>query len=528
AGAGILVLAILFVNVSNLLLTRTMGRSRELAVRSALGAGRWRLARQLLVEGALLAVVAGALATAAAHGLRGVLEARLPAHLVTGAAPGAGSALVPICLVLTALAAAVFGLLPLAGSWRRSSDLSRGPASGASRGVSRLRGALLFGQIVLALVLLVGAGLLLRTVRGLIEVDPGFEPVDAVAFSIAPSRGLETPSLLAFYDRLQSGLGAIPGVREVGGVSHLPMASAGAGTSFWPADRPKPEASQLVPADIRILTGDYLGAMGIELVEGRAFDSRERPDAEPGTILVSESLARRLWPGETAIGQQLHVLWGQQNPRTIVGVVEDVRHAGLSAAPRDSIYFPQTQERETGMTMVLRPDPAAGGLETLVPAIREVVARQAPELPVYSLRSVESVVAEAVAEERFLARLVGIFAAAALLLAAVGVYGVTALSVAQSTREIGVRSALGAAPAQLVRHYLGRMGRLVGAASVVGLVVAIVLGRTFESLLFEVEASDPATLGLTAALLLFTALVASLLPSLRAARLDTVVALRQD
>ncbi|MEM7355841.1 MAG: FtsX-like permease family protein, partial [Acidobacteriota bacterium] len=389
----------------------------------------------------------------------------------------------------------------------------------------RLRSVLVFSQVALALMLLVGAGLMLRTVRGLLQVDPGFEGEGVVSFSMAAARGLEDPQLFTFYDELLARLGALPDVASVGAVTHLPMASLGAATSYFPVDRPEPEAGQAPVADIRVLRGDYLGTLGIPLLSGRAFDSRDRAGQEPGSILISRAAAERHWPGDSAIGRELRISWGDGGARRVIGVVGDVHHADLLSPPRDAIYFPQDQERERAMTVVLR---TSRTLRDLAPDLRGVVTVLDPALPIYDLRRVDGVVSESLSKQRFLAAILGIFALLALSLAALGIYGITALSVHQSTREIGLRMALGASPWGVAGLFLRRTAVLTVSALALGGVASVLLGRSVESLLFGVRATDPVNLLGMALLLAIAALIAALVPARRAARLDPTVALRWE
>ena len=533
-GAVLLVLMIVCMNASSLMVGHTLGRGDELAVRRALGAGRRRLLRQLLVEGAVVVGAAAVLAWLLARGVLQLVRATfpselLPAHGVAGAGAGAGW----VTLALAGFCVLLFGLLPGVMVSLRPRQLARTASLGTSRRRHRLRTTLVFAQVVLALVLLVGAGLMLKTVRGLLAVDPGFHRGGVVSFGVSAPADLEDARAPAFFDQLLERLGALPGVSSTGAITHMPMASLGAATSYYPADRPEPEPGQKPVADIRILRGAYLRTLGIPLIAGRAFDLSDRAGSEPGSILISDSLARRHWPGESALGRQVVVSWGDPGPRTVVGVVGDVRHADLLTEPRDAIYFPQEQEPESVMNVVLGVDRRAGGsaaehLATLAPTLREVVAGLDPSLPIFDLRSVDGVIAGSLSKQRFLAGVLGVFAALALGLAALGIYGVTALAVTQSTREIGLRMALGAAPWEVAGLFLRRTATLTGLALAIGLGASVLLGRTVESLFFGVRSHDPATLTATALVLAAAALVAALIPTRRAARLDPTRALRWE
>ncbi|MCG8455561.1 MAG: ABC transporter permease [Holophagales bacterium] len=521
AGGALLVLLIACFNASSLLLGRVLARGGELEVRAALGAGRARLLRQLMVEGAVLAACAGALAFLLSGAFGSMARAALP---IAPPPPG-GSSLI-VLAALTAACALIFGFLPSIPALRRlAAPGSSGRAIGSSRHRFRLRSALVFAQVALTLVLLIGAGLMLRTVWRLLDVDPGFDRDGIVSFSLSPPRGSEAAAVNTFYDQLLERIGELGGIESVGTVSHLPMASAGAATSHWPADRPRPEAGQENVADIRIIRGDYFATLGIPLLEGRAFDGSERADHEPGSIVISESVAEAFWPGESALDRELVITWGDDDARRVIGVVADVRHAALGTPPRAAIYFPASQERNTGMTVVLetRRDP-----EALVGSLRALIRELDASLPLYDMQTVRGVLDRSISHQKLLAWSLFAFALLAILLAAVGIYGLTALTVTQSTREIGLRMALGASPGGVALRFLARIARLTAAALLAGLASALLLGRSLEALLVDIEAWDPATLAVTALLLGFVALAAALVPVRRATRLDPTRALRWD
>ncbi|MEM8930110.1 MAG: ADOP family duplicated permease [Acidobacteriota bacterium] len=531
AGAVALVLLIVCTNASNLFLGHLLGRLRELRVRRALGAGGVRIARQLFVESAVIGVLAVVGGGLIARGLLVVARHQMPPELLADrgamAMPGLPWAIVAGLAIASLLFVAGVPMIPivrrLGSGWGRS--------VGASRSLHRIRATLVCGQLVVALVLLVGAGLLLRTVLALLDVDPGFDDAGAVSFSVAPPRGLEDAEIFAFYDRLEDELRTLPGVSTVGAVTHLPLASAGAATSYWPTDREAPDPSEQQVADIRVVRNGYFEAMGIEQIAGRSFDSRDGAGREPGVVVVSRRVAERFWPDGSAIGRGLSIYWGDQGVREVIGVVDDVHHAGLDVEARDAIYFPQTQERESGLSVVLRLESGLGGdaaLGALAQPIRDAVRRVDPEVPIFDWRTLDTVVEASMANERFLARIVVGFAVIALVLAVVGIYGVTALRIHEQRREIGVRLALGAAPNQIIRQFVGQTGRLASLALAVGLGVALFAGRAVESMLYGVAWRDPSTLAAMVALLGVTTLAAAWLPARRAARLDPTEVLREE
>lgn len=524
-GAVLLVLLIVCMNASSLMLGRTLGRTDELAVRRALGAGRRRLLRQLLVEGVVVVAAAGVLAWFLAQGILQLVRATFPPELLPAHSGADTVGVWWITLALAGFCVLLFGLLPGVMISGRRRALAGSASLGTSRRRHRLRAALVFSQVALALVLLVGAGLMLRTVRGLLEIEPGFHRDGVVSFAIAPRKGLEDAQMFDFYDRLLERLAGLPEVSSVGAVTHIPMVSLGAATSYFPADRAEPEPGQTPVADIRVLRGDYLQTMGIPLLAGRAFDSRDRAGQQPGSILISDSLAQQQWPSESAIGQQVVVSWGERGPRTVVGVVGNVHHADLLTTPRDAIYFPQDQERESVMNVALRTE---SDLTVLAPVLRQIVAEIDPALPIFDLRSLDRVITDSLSQQRFLSGILAVFAILALSLAGLGIYGVTALAVTQSTREIGLRMALGAAPWQVARLFLRRTAALTGLALAIGLGASVLLGRTVESLFFGVRSYDPATLAATVIVLAIAASIAALIPARRAASLDPTRALRWE
>lgn len=524
-GAVTLMLLIVCVNVSSLMVGRNLARSGELAVRRALGAGRARLSRQLLVEGAVLALAAGLGGWLLAGAIHTLARTQLPPALAPAAEGAAPPELWLVALGLGGVCLLFFGWLPALPALRPLRALAHPAALGGGHGRHRLRAGLMFFQLATALVLLVGAGLMLRTVWGLLERDPGFDGQGAVSFAVAPARSFEETQVAAFYDQLLERLEALPGVSKVGAISHLPMASAGAATRYSPADRPPPEPGEEAVADIRIVRGDLLEALGIPLLEGRTFDERDRFEQQPKSALISRRLAETWWPGRSALGREIRVSWGDDDPRVVVGVVGEVANRGLDVPARETIYFPHAQESSNVMTIVLRSD---RGLEVLAPLVRQVVGEIDASLPVYELRTVASVLDRSVERQRFLARVLGALAGLALLLAVVGIYGLTSLVVAQSTREIGLRMALGATPAKIAGLFVRRIAWLTAAAVVAGLSIAVAAGKSVEALLYGVAASDPLTLTVTAGTLAAATLLAALVPARRAARLDPTRALRWE
>jgi putative ABC transport system permease protein len=524
------VLLIACANVANLLLARGATRQRELAVRAALGAGRSRLVRQMLVESLVLAVAgaAGGLllawwgvraldaATASGVSLPRVDEIALDARVAlftTG---------------LSILTAMLFGLLPAltASSLDLHGALKEGGRSGEGSRGGQLRSMFVVAQVALALVLLAGAGLLIRSFARLLDVDPGFRPERTITAKISvPSTRYDTDDkVIRFFDDLVTRIEALPGVRAAGGVSFLPLTGLAAATRFEIVGRPEPPLGESPVCDVRVATGDYFTAMGIPLMTGRAFDER---DSREGTrvVIISQAMARQHWPNESPIGKRIVVSWNDPGPDEIVGVVGDIRHAGLETTPRPMIYWPPGRFAYPWTTLVVRAaaDPAA-----LAPAIIRAVRVMDSELPVADIRALDEVVSRSVAERRLVMGILAGFALVALVLAAVGIYGVMAYAVAQRTREIGVRMALGARPGDILRLVLGRAVTLTAAGVGLGVAAAAALTRFMTRLLFDTEPTDPLVFGLITVALAAVALAASAIPGCGATRVDPLIALRAE
>lgn len=524
-GAVLVLLSIVCINASSLLLSRNLARGDELKVRRALGAGRGRLLRQLLAEGALVALLSSGAGWLVALALRRLAVTTLPAHL-------ADSAATPALWVWTtsaALAAAVVLLmtwLPGLPTLRGLGRLRRNRAVGGGRERRRMRAGLVFAQTALALVLLVGAALMFQTVRGLLDVDPGFDIDGVVTFSVSPSRSYDPVRASAFYDNLMERVGALPGVENVGAVTYVPMAGLGSGTSFAATDRPEPEPGDRPVADIRVVRRDYFRAFGIDLLRGREFDASDHADQDVGSLVVSRELAESLWPAQDPVGRNLQVNWGDtERERVIVGVVEDVHHADPATAARPAIYFPHAQEPERQMSLVVE---STRDLESLAPDFRRLVSEIDPTIPIYDVRAVREILRGTLADQQFLSRIITAFAAVAFLLSVLGIYGVTSISVAESRQEVGLRMALGARPTEVIALFVQRVAIWTSAALVSGLAAAVLAARAAQSLFFGVEAFEPPVLAAVALLVALSALVATVIPARRAAKVDPSRTLRSE
>jgi putative ABC transport system permease protein len=524
------VLLIACANVANLLLARGASRQRELAVRAALGAGRGRLVRQLLAESLALASLGAAAGLLLAWW--GVAALRVAADAGV-ALPRANEIaldgrVVLFAVGLSVLTAVLFGLAPAlaaAGLDLHGALKDGGRAGDAARG-GRLRSVFVVVEVALALVLLAGAGLLIRSFARLLDVNPGFRPEQTLSAKVSlPGVKYDNDEkVIRFFDDLMRRLEALPGVRAAGGVSFLPLTGLAAATGFEIVGRPKPPLGEGPVCDVRVATGHYFSAMDIPLIAGRVFDEGDSRE-KTRLVIINQTMARQYWPDESPLGRRIVVSWNDPGPDEIVGVVGDVHHYGLETAPRPMIYWPPGRFAYPWTAVVVRGtrDPTS-----LVPAIVREVHAMDSNLPVADVRTLDTVVSRSVAERRLVMAILAGFAAMAATLAAIGIYGVMAYAVAQRTREIGVRMALGARSRDILRLVLGRALALAGVGVAIGAVAALALTRFMTMLLFDTEPTDPAVFAAVAAGLVLVAIAASLLPGRSAARVDPLVALRAE
>ncbi len=529
-GAVLLVLLIACANVANLMLARATARHKEIAIRTALGASRWRVARQLLTESVLLALTGGLLGLLLALWGVDLLKSGVPENMtyIHGWSQiGLDARVLAFTLGVSLLTGIIFGLAPALQASK--TDLHEGLKEGdrGSTGTrNRVRGLLVAFEMAISLVLLVGAGLMMRSVVKLLEVRPGFDPhnVLSVSLSLPRARYDNAQKVSDFVAQLQERVGAQPGVRSVGAVDLLPMAGSGQTTTFVVEGKPAPARGSEPEANYRVATPTYFSTLGIPVQKGRAFTAHDKADSPP-VALINETMAREFFPGEDPVGRRLLDPDGQNPPTEIVGVVGDVKHWGLDDKPESFLYLPHAQVGGRFITLVARTD---GDPAAMATAVRREVLALDKDQPVFDVKTMEQRIAATSAPRRLPMYLLGVMASVALVLAAVGIYGVVAYSVTQRTHEIGIRMALGAQRRDILSLVV-RQGMLMATVGVgVGLVASYFLMKVMSGMLYGVSATDPVTFSAVALLLATVALLACLVPARRATRVDPMVALRYE
>jgi predicted permease len=535
-GAAAFVLIVAFANVTNLLVARTSGRQREFAVRAALGAGRSRIARQLVTENLLLAFGGTALGAALS-----VWATRAMLALVPGSLPRADDVRVDWRVIAAAgvVTALVGGALGLVSTFQvRAHGLvgalhNAGVRATGGRAHSRGRRALVAAEVALSLMLVIGAGLLTTSFVRLQRVDSGFDPRGTITAGVVlslsngfnPKR--DGPTWARFFGQLVDRIGRSPGVQSVGAVSSLPLARGVEGSGVAIVGQPKPEAGKAPHTEYSVVEGEYFRAMGIKLLGGRYFSAGDAANA-PRAIIVNREFVRRYLGTGSAIGKQLipyFDIYDNESPRTIVGVVENVRSTALDAPLQPQVYVPEQQMAYPGLRLVIR---TAGDPAAAVPLIRREVRALDSQLAVTDVRTMQDVFDESLARHRFSMTIIGCFAASALLLAVIGLYGVVALSVGHRRREIGVRMALGARPSDVLSMMLGEGARITIAGVALGLAGAYGASRVMTSLLYGVSATSMAVYAAASGAIIAVTFLATLLPARRATRVDPTTALRAD
>ncbi len=529
-GAVGCVLLIACANVANLLLARASARGREIAVRTALGAGRGRIVRQLLTESVALAALGGALGLAIAVAGTRALVALVPQSIPLASDISLDGTVLAFTLLVSLGTGIVFGLVPALQAAGAGPALAlKAGGRGNTGGRHRRRDALVGVEGSLALVLLVGAGLLMRSFAHLGRVDPGFrmDHLLTARVGLADAAYPKPADIAGFFDRLLERVRAIPGVRAASAIAPLPLTGSQMTTSFDIEERPLPEGRQAT-APIRLAQADYFKTMGIPLLQGRVFDEKDNLQSKL-VIVVNERFARENYPGQDPVGKRIKPGWSidKETPwREIIGVVANVRHRNLYAEHSPEMYLPAAQVPFGFTTLVVRAavaDPAS-----LAPAVRAALAETDRSVPLTNVRVFEEYLSRSLARPRFNALLLSVFAGVALVLTAVGVYGVMAYSVAQRTGEIGVRMALGAQQGSIFRLVVGEGMTLVAISIGLGLAGALALTRLLSSLLYGVGAWDPLTFGVISLLIVLVAFLACWLPARRAARVNPIEALRAE
>jgi putative ABC transport system permease protein len=529
-GAAVLLLLIACANVVNLQLTRAVRRSDEFAIRAALGAGRARLAQQLLAEGIVLAALGGAAGVVVARLVLPLLVARLPERLPRIGAIELDLGVLAVTAAVTLGLGMVIGLAPAWHGGRRALSgalRSRGGFGGPSHRVARA--GLVVAEVALALMLLAGAGLVARSLVRLLSVDAGFDPRKLLTLQIQSTgpRYAEHAAVYAYHDRVRESVRALPGVAGVGLATQLPLGGNIDRNGVRAQDKPLENPALAPSGDRYVVSADYMRTMRIPILQGRAFADADAADSAAPVAIVSAELAARIWPGENALGKRIQLGEANSPWRSVVGVAANVRHSGLDAEVRQQFYVPERQWpwADNQMVLVVRThgEPAA-----LASAVRRAVTSIDPSQPIARMATMDQVVATSTAQRQLALTLFAAFGIAAVLLAAFGIYGVLAGSVAERTPEIGLRSALGATPADIVAMVLRQGARLAALGVVLGLAGALALTRFLRTLLFGIAPTDPVTLGAVAVVLVAVALAACFVPARRAVRVDPITALRAE
>ncbi|HKQ53228.1 MAG TPA: ABC transporter permease [Pyrinomonadaceae bacterium] len=528
-GAVAFVLLVACANVANLLLARAAGRGREMAVRTALGASRPRIVRQLLTESVLLSLIGGAFGLLLSLWGIDLLSAFVPADIPRVGETRLDLTVLSFTLGATLLTGLIFGLAPALSAAKL--DLNEalkegGRSTSEGRGRHRMRSLLIVSEVALSLVLLVGAGLLIKSFIRLRNVNPGFDPrgVLTASLSLSSAKYEEDEQLTRFVDQTTARVAQVPGVEAVGAVMPLPFSGNNISISYTVDGQPAPPPGEEPVSGARIITPGYLRAMGIPVIRGRAFTERDDSNA-PKVILINETLARKHFAGVDPVGQRLKVGINDINGE-IVGVVGDVRSSSLSKEAGPEFYVPYAQVPIGDVSLVVRAssaDPAP-----LTQSLRAAVQELDPDQPLYEVHTMNALLSESVSRQRFSMTLLALFAALALMLASVGIFGVMSFLVTQRTHEIGIRMALGAQRRDVLKMVVGQGMKLTLVGVALGLAAAFALTRLMSSLLYGVSATDPLTFAGVSLLLAGVALLACYVPARRAMKVDPMVALRYE
>jgi putative ABC transport system permease protein len=532
-GAVGFVLLIACTNVANLLLARAAARESEIAVRTALGAGRGRLVRQLLTESLLLSIIGAGVGLLLAVWGVDLLVRLKPAGIPRLDNVRVDGIVIAFTLVIAGVTGVLFGLVPAFTATHGVSASLKESGRGAvtSRAGARVRGALVVAELALAVMLLAGAGLLMRSFARLQAVDPGFRVELGLTFDLTlPDARYEADATrIAFFDQLLPRLRALPGVRSASAVLGLPLSGLQFVISFTVAGRPPVPPAQQPAMQVRVATPDYFSAIGIPVKRGRAFTEDDK-EGTPRVVLITESAARQFFPGEDPIGKTIRLGWGKGPGRPnaggeVVGIVGDVKDAGLNEPDPPQIYLPYRQWTVGSISVLLKTSVPP---TSIAEAARAQVYAIDPNLPLSNVTTLEGILAKSISQQRFYALLLAIFAGVALVLAAIGIFGVLSYAVAQRTREIGIRMALGAQGRSVVALIVREAMVLVVGGVILGTAAALFLSDTMTKMLFSITPTDPATFASVAGVLIGVALLAAYIPARRATRVDPIVALRAE
>jgi len=527
------VMLITCANIANLLLSRAVARQQEIAVRAALGASRGRIVRQLLTESLLLSLCGGLLGV-----ILCIWSVRWIHALGTKSIPrlgdiGIDARVLLFTLLLSVFSGILFGLVPALRVSRIDLNTTLKDAGRSSAGTSsvwgrgnNMRRLLVVSELALSVVLLIAAGLLMRSFAQLQSIAPGFNQKNVLTFELALNgqRYDDEQMRLNTYRQLWSALGRIPGVTAAGGITSLPLSQSFAWTPITVEGRTPLPGEKFLNADARVAGGRYFQAMEIPLRSGRFFNEEDLNGKTP-VVIIDDFLAKQLWSGQEAVGRRIHMVESKVPWLTVVGVVGRVKHESLDSEPRIAFYLPQTQYPSRAMTVVMR---SQGDPSALSPAAKKELRGIDPDLPMYSVRTMSERVSESLARRRFSMFLLGIFAGVALALATIGIYGVMSCLVNQGTREIGIRMAVGATQREIVKLVVLQGMSLAVTGVAAGLAAALVFTRLMRSLLYGISAADPVTFAGISLLLTFVALVATYIPARRAARIDPILCLRSE
>ena len=535
-GAVGLVLLIACINVANLLLARAASREKEVAVRMALGAGRGRIIQQLMTESVILALLGGAAGLLVAYwGIEAIVTLGLD-NLPRQETIQLDLPVLGFTLGLSLVTGILFGLAPALHSSKADlhDALKEGGRGSGTGGRHRLRSLLVVAEVALAIVLLIGSGLLIQSFASILQVDPGYRTDQVLTFrlSLPSARYADNSQVNLFYAQLIEKIRALPGVKSAGANSLLPLSGRNSSGTVSvespsvPFEKTSPnQLFAYAETDGRPVTPGYFQTMGMTLIQGRLFEDSDNAEA-PLVAIVDETFARRFWVEESPLGKRI-TFGGGATPqwRTIVGVAKHINHNGPNLSGREQMYVPLAQAPRSGMYMVIH---TAGDPTTILSSVREQIRSLDSELPVFDIQTMEERLAGSVAQERFNMLLLGIFAAVALVLASLGIYGVMAYNVSQRTHEIGIRMAMGAQNNDVIKMVVGQAMILIGIGSAVGLALAFAFTRIMASLLFGVTATDPMTFTMVPIILAAVALLACYIPARRATRIDPMIALRYE